>query len=262
MSNKKAKESKSNSPILVIVGVLVVAALGGWYYYSSQATSPASKSNTAANTAANKPRVSTIPAGAPPGAQPPNQAGSPAAAVTLEEFADFQCGSCAQVNPVFNEIKSAYGTKIHFVFRNFPLPAHPKAYDAAVAAEAAGMQNRFWDMQHQLLSNQQAWTSSPSHKEIWKAYAEKIGLDVAKWENDMLGIGAKGRVDADMIRARAIGVNSTPTLYINGALVPYTEINDAQKLRGIIDMELQKAAAAKTDTTSPAKQPAGANTNP
>ncbi|CAN5368483.1 hypothetical protein BH20ACI2_BH20ACI2_17560 [soil metagenome] len=261
MSNKKAKESKSNSPLLIIVGVLLVAALGGWYLYSSQANSPAAKSNPASNTAANKPKVSTIPAGAPPGAQPPNQAGSQAASVKIEEFADFQCSSCAQVNPIFNEIKSTYGAKIHFVFRHFPLPNHTKSYDAAVASEAAGMQNRFWDMQHQLLSNQQAWTNSPSHKEIWKAYAEKIGLDVAKWETDILGIGAKIRVDEDMKRARAIGVNSTPTLYINGTLVPYTEINDAQKLKGIIDAELARAAQQNTATGS-AQQPAAANTNP
>jgi protein-disulfide isomerase len=261
MSNKKAKESKSNSPLLIIVGVLVVAALGGWYYYTSKASSPASRSNTATNTAANKPKISTIPAGAPPGAQPPNQSGSQSASVRIEEFADFQCSSCAQVNPIFNEIKSTYGAKIHFVFRHFPLPNHAKSYDAAVASEAAGMQNRFWDMQHQLLSNQQAWTNSPSHKEIWKAYAEKIGLDVAKWETDMLGIGAKSRVDADLTRAKAIGVNSTPTLYINGALVPYTEINDAQKLKGIIDAELAKAAQQNTATGS-APPPSGSNSNP
>lgn len=245
--------------MLIIVGVLVVAVLGGWWFYSSSKPSPASRANTAANTAANKPRVSSIPSGAPPGAQPPNQAGSPAAVVRIEEFADYQCGSCAQVNPILNEIKSAYGSRIHFVFRNFPLPNHPKAYEAAVAAEAAGMQNRFWDMQAQLLSNQQSWTDSPGHKEIWKGYAQKIGLDVAKWENDMLGIAAKTRVDADISRAKAIGVNSTPSLYINDVMVPYTEINDAKKLKGIIDVELAKAQQ-KSPTAGSAPAPAGSNT--
>ncbi len=257
----KKKESKSNTPTLIIVGVLVLAVLGGWWFITSRPTTTTTRTNTATNSAASTPRVSTIPAGAPPGAQPPSQAGSPTAAVKIEEFADFQCGSCAQVNPVFNEIKAAYGTKIHFVFRHFPLPNHPKSYDAAVAAEAAGMQNRFWDMQHQLLSNQQAWTNSASHKDLWKGYAERIGIDVAKWETDMLGIAAKNRVDEDMKRAKAIGVNSTPTLYINGTMIPYTEINDPQKLKAIIDMEL--ARAAQQPTGDSAKPPAGAaNTNP
>ena len=245
--------------MLIIVGVLVIAVLGGWWFYSSSKPSPASRANTAANSAANKPRVSSIPSGAPPGAQPPNQAGSPAAEVRIEEFADYQCASCAQVNPVLNEIKSAYGSRIHFVFRNFPLPIHAKAYEAAVAAEAAGMQNRFWDMQAQLLSNQQTWSNSPSHKEIWKSYAQKIGLDVNKWENDMLGIAAKTRVDEDMKRAKAIGVNSTPSLYINDVMVPYTEINDSQKLKSIIDAELAKAQQ-KPASNGAAPPAAAANT--
>ncbi len=243
--------------MLIIVSVLVLAAFGGWWFYSSSKSSPASRANTAANSAANKPRTSSIPAGAPAGAQPPNQAGSTAATVTLEEFADYQCGSCAQVNPIFNEIKAKYGSKINFIFRNFPLPIHPKAYEAAVAAEAAGMQNRFWDMQNQLLANQQTWTNSPAHKEIWKSYAQKIGLDVEKWENDMLGIAAKNRVDEDMRRGKAVGVNSTPSLYINGTMIPYTELNDAQKLRNIIDAELAKSSqqpqqSGSTGSASPA----------
>ncbi len=245
----KKKESVSNTPVLIIVGVLVVAFLGGWWFYNSSKPTSTARSNTNANSAANKPRASTIAPGSPPGAQPPNQAGSPSAVVRIEEFADFQCASCADANPMFNEIKSIYGTKIHFVFRHFPLPNHPKAYDAAVAAEAAGMQNRFWDMQHQLLSNQKAWTNSASHKEMWKEYAQKIGLDVAKWETDMLGIAAKTRVDEDLKRARAIGVNSTPTVYINDTMLPYTEVN-TQNLKKIIDNELALAAQAKPAAVS------------
>jgi protein-disulfide isomerase len=255
----KKIESKSNTPMLIIVGDLVAALMGGWWFYSSSKTSPTSKANTAAN-AANKAKVTTMPTGAPPGAQPPNQAGSPSAVVRIEEFADFQCGSCAQVNPVMNEIKSTYGTKIHFIFRNFPLAMHAKGYEAAVAAEAAGLQNRFWDMQNQLFSNQQTWANSPQHKEIWKSYAEKIGLDVNKWENDMLGIAAKTRVDEDMKRGKGAGVNSTPTVYVNDTLVPYTELNDAQKLRAIIDAELAKASQQQSNPAGAAQPQAASNT--
>ncbi len=249
----KVKESKSNSPILIIVAVLVVAALGGWYYYSSQNPVTTANNNTAANTAT-QPKTTTIPPNAPPGAQPPNQAGSPSAAVRIEEFADYQCGSCASANPILNEIKSMYGSRIHFVFRNFPLniPAHTKAYDAAVAAEAAGMQGKFWDMQNLLFTNQRNWTAADTHKQMWKDYAQRIGLDVPKWETDMLGIAAKGRVDEDVKRGKAIGVNSTPSVFINGTLLPYTEMN-VQALKTIIDVELQKA------TQPAAQQPAPAN---
>jgi protein-disulfide isomerase len=186
-----------------------------------------------------------VPPNAPPGAQPPNQSGSQNAAVTLEEFADFQCGSCASANPAMNEIKSLYGSRIRFIFRNYPLqiPAHDKSYDAAVAAEAAGMQGKFWDMQNLLFTNQQAWTASPTYKQIWKEYAQRIGLNVPKWESDMLGMAAKGRVDEDLRRGKALNVNSTPTLYINNVPITFAEMK-VDSLKQLIDAELAKASAA------------------
>src|SRR5204863_2734626 len=104
--------------------------------------------------------------------------------VTLEEFADLQCGSCANAQPTMDDIRAIYGTKIHFIYRNYPLPMHDKGYEAAMAASAAGMQHKFWDMQSILFRNQKTWTADPGYNDIWKGYAQKIGLDVAKWETD------------------------------------------------------------------------------
>ncbi len=150
-----------------------------------------------------------------------------------------------------NEIKSMYGSRIHFIYRNFPLkiPAHDKAYEASLAASAAGMQNKFWDMQNMLFSNQKAWTNEPTYKQIWKGYAQKIGLDIAKWETDMAGMGAKNRVEADIARGTAIGISSTPTLFINGVAVPYSDMR-VEPIKALIDAELQKSAGQS--------QPAGA----
>ncbi len=243
----KAPQKKSNTPMLIIVAVLLGAVLGGLWYYNSQRNGTTTGNTNAANKANTAKTANTIPPNAPPGASPPNLAGSATAAVTIEEFADYQCAACASVNPVMNEIKSLYGSRIKFVFRNFPLsiPAHDKAYDAAVAAEAAGLQGKFWDMQAQLFQNQQAWTASPTYKQLWKGYAEKIGgLDVTKWEADMLGMAAKTRVDADLARGKGLGVGSTPTVYINGVGIPYTELS-VTKLKPIIDAEIQKATAPK-----------------
>ena len=236
---KNEPEKKSGTPLMIIGAVLVLAAFLGWWFYSSSKTT----SNTNVNKSPTPMRTPGIPANAPIGANPPNLSGSPTALVTLEEFADFQCGSCAAAHPTMNEIKALYGSRIRFIFRNFPLsiPAHDKAYDAAVAAEAAGMQGKFWDLQNMLFTNQQAWTANPNFRQIWKDYAQKIGLDVAKWENDIAGIAAKSRVDADMQRGKAIGVNSTPTLFINGNSVQFAEMN-VQALKPLIDAELQKAA--------------------
>jgi len=243
--------------MFIIGAVLLGAVIGGVWYYGQKKTSVTADAN-AANKAASTPaaKQNTIPPNAPAGAQPPNMAGSPTAQISLEEFADFQCGSCAAAHPIMNEIKSLYGSRIKFTFRNYPLsiPAHDKAYDAAVAAEAAGFQGKFWDMQNLLFTNQQVWTAAPSYKQIWNGYAEKLGLDVPKWESDMAGIAAKARVDADKARGTAAGVNSTPTLFINGVNVPFSEMT-VPKLKAIIDAELQKSV---TPNTAPA---ANANAN-
>lgn len=250
----KQNQKKSGMPIAIIGIVLLLVVGGGIYLVTTgkQGTPPKANTNTA-----NAAKTPGIPANAPLGAQPPNQAGSPTASVTVEEFADFQCGSCAAANPIMSEIKSTYGSRIRFIFRNYPLsiPAHDKAYDAAVTAEAAGMQGKFWEMQNQLFLNQQTWTSNPNYKQLWNEYAQKLGLDLAKLQSDIAGIAAKGRVDADLQRGRALNVNSTPTVYINGVSVPFTEMK-VESLKRIIDAELEKAAS-----TAPAAKPASENTN-
>ena len=233
------------APILIIGIVLVIAVIGGWLFYNSSKTPPPSNATNTANKPTPKPAM-TIPPDAPAGANPPEQMGSPNASVTLEEFADLQCPSCAAAHPAMNEIKSYYGPKIHFIFRNFPLqiPAHDKGYEAALAASAAGMQNKFWEMQNILFQNQKTWDKDPTYKQTWKGYAQKIGLDVPKWETDMSGMGAKNRVEADMARGKAIGISSTPTLFVNGVSVPFSDMK-VEPLKTLIDAELQKASGQK-----------------
>ena len=250
-------EPKKSSGIPVIIIILVFAGMifGGWWLYSS--SQPSGNTNTAGSPT---PRNSQIPTNAPIGANPPQMLGSPTASVTVEEFADFQCGSCAATHPVLKEVQSTYGSKIKFVFRHFPLQIHDKAYDAAVAAEAAGMQGKFWALQDQLFSNQQSWTGNPNFKQMWAEYASKVGLDVPRWENDMIGIAAKTRVDQDLARGRALGVGSTPTVYVNGQSVPYPEMN-AGGMRRIIDAELQKLSSSQAQPAAPANPAPASNAN-
>jgi len=227
-------------PLIIIVGVLIIAVIGAYYLYNRSA------GQKAANNAGAKPTPATAssnPINAPEGATPPNMLGSPTAAVTVEEFADFQCPSCGDKYPVLKQVQSLYGSRIKFIFRNFPLQMHDKAYDAAVAAEAAGIQGKFWDMQNQLYTNQRSWSVDPNYRQVWAGYAQKIGLDVDKFKNDMAGLQTKGRIDADMARGRALQVNSTPTVYINGKAVQFADIT-VDTMRQLIDAELQTAGTA------------------
>jgi protein-disulfide isomerase len=244
--------NNSKAP-LIIIGVVLIAVIAGVWWLMNRNTQGKPASNVNKPVSAKTPTVTNV-----LGAQPPNMLGSPNATVTVEEFADFQCPTCGVMHPKMKELISIYGSRIKFVFRNYPLaiPAHDKAYEAAVAAEAAGLQGRFWDMQNLLFTNQQAWSSNPDYRKVWEDYASRIGLDVERFKTDMAGLVAKERVNADMQRARALNINSTPSIFINGVAIPYEQMT-VETMRQVIDAELAKANNQQSPTTS-----GGAPTNP
>lgn len=246
------EKPKSNAPIIIIGVVLIAVVLIGWYLISG--SKPAAGTNNAKPNAANPTRSPVNAANAPLGATPTLYAsGNQNASVVVEEFADFQCAACAGANPVMNEIKSMYGSRIKFVFRNYPLaiPQHDKAYDAAVAVEAAGMQNKFWEFQSQLFNNQKEWSTNSNYKQMWSDYAKNLGMNVEKFTADMAGLATKGRVDADMARGRGLGVSSTPSVFINGVLVDFNNMT-VSGLKSAIDAELAKGNAAAPASAPPA----------
>jgi len=244
---------------IVIIALVLILTVGGiaWLYSTSKSPVAANNGNTN-RTTANAARTPGVPANAPAGAAPVYAKGQPTATVTIEEFADFQCPSCSVAHPTMKDIQAAYaGNKnVRFIFRHLPLSIHDKAYDAAAVVEAAGMQgaDKYWSMMDQLMSNQQTWATSANYRELWKGYAEKIGLDVPKWESDASGMGTRGRVDLDITRARAIGVSSTPTVYINNKPIPFADVN-VPTMRQLIEAELENttrtaAPAANASATS------------
>lgn len=261
MNNQPQPKPKSGAPLIIIGAAAVIIILVVFFYLQSSKTPVAG--NTNKTPAANTPKVSAIPTNAPVGAQPPNMKGSPNAIVTIEEFADFQCPLCASVYGVMNQVHAAYGSRIKFIYRNFPLTQiHKNSYDASVAAEAAYLQdqNKFWDMQNQLFTNQTAWANLPDPRPTFKGYAEKIGLDVAKWENDVAGLLAKNRVNADMDRGKALNIGGTPTIYINGQPLTNQQMN-FEVIKAIVDAELAKGPAQNTAPAPAQPKPADANSN-
>ena len=240
-------------PLLIIGLVFVAAIIGAIYLYNSGSGSSSSSTASGNPTAARPtPNMANAPAGAPIGV---NMLGSQTAAVTVEEFADYQCGGCAAVHPVMKELASAYAgnRNFRFIYRHYPLaiPAHDKSYEASVATEAAGLQGKFWQMQDQLFRNQAAWTANPNYRQIWSEYASNLGMDVQRFQADLAGIQTKNRVDADIQRGRALNVSSTPSVFVNGKLVPFSELNIAS-LRRIVDAEIASVASAQQTNAAPA----------
>ncbi|HEX8249152.1 MAG TPA: thioredoxin domain-containing protein [Pyrinomonadaceae bacterium] len=256
--------NKNRNFLFVLTGLFLLVAIigsgcgGGNNSSGGNSTRNGSNANRA-NNASTAPNYATAPAGA----SPAHFKGGQSAKVVIEEFADYQCPTCAQIHPTVQQIQAAYGDRVKIIFRNYPLTQiHPKAYDAATAAEAAGLQGKFWEMQNQLFTNQQFWsTTSADHRKMFEEYAQKIGLDIQKFNADMGGIEAKSRVDADLQRARGLSVGSTPTFYVNGRQLPY-EDTEFNRFRQAIDAELQRTQSTTQSApdTSNAATPAAANT--
>jgi protein-disulfide isomerase len=151
--------------------------------------------------------------------------GNPDAPVTLEEFADFQCPPCSQFAPFAEELLREYDSRLRVVFRNFPLPGHEHAREAALAAEAAGLQGKFWEMHDTLYREQEAWSKAPNARELFESYAGTLGLNVDQFKNDMDSEKARERVDSDRALADFLGVKVTPTLFINNRPVDQKDKN-------------------------------------
>jgi protein-disulfide isomerase len=135
------------------------------------------------------------------------------ASVTLVEYGVFQCPYCGRAYPIVKQVQARLGDRLRFVFRNFPITtSHPNAEHAAEAAEAAGAQDRFWEMHDHLFENQKRLRDEDLHR-----YAEELGLDVARFDREMADHVYADRVHEDFMGGVRSGVNGTPTFYINGA---------------------------------------------
>ena len=131
---------------------------------------------------------------------------------TLVEFGDYECPYCGQAYPIIKEIQKYLGNNLRFVFRNFPLTQiHPHAQHAAEAAEAAGAQNKFWEMHDYLYEHQQALDDKNLEK-----YAGILGLGMVKFKNDFYKHVYVSRVREDFLSGVRSGVNGTPSFFLNG----------------------------------------------
>lgn len=158
--------------------------------------------------------------------------------VTLIEYADFQCPGCAQYYPMVKKLLEDE-KDMHFSYRFFPLTnIHQNAQISAQAAFAANKQGKFWEMSDMLYSNQQSWAESANAKTIFASYAQDLKLDSAKFLTDMNSDEAKTYVDNSLKEAISLGLNSTPSFFINGVKIQSPPSYEAFKK--LIDDEFKK----------------------
>lgn len=165
-----------------------------------------------------------------------NQKGATSSAVVMVEYADFQCPACKAYQPILKQLEQLFEKKVKFVYRHFPLAGHKNASPAALAAQAAGEQGKFWGMHDLLFAGQTDWAESESPEKIYMAYAKELKLDVKKFQQDMQSDATKKRIETDMVTGNQYGVNATPTFYLNGKKLENPGSLD--EFKAIIEKEL------------------------
>ncbi|MBI4386281.1 MAG: thioredoxin domain-containing protein [Elusimicrobia bacterium] len=144
------------------------------------------------------------------------QKGDAEAKITLVEFSDFECPGCASATPLVKQLLATYHPNVRLVFKYFAWDFHKHAKSAAVAAECAGRQGKFWPMHDMLYLRQGSWSVAPDARIFFRAYAKEIGLNFLAFEACLNDAAALAAVDQDIQEARDHWLNSTPTFFING----------------------------------------------
>jgi protein-disulfide isomerase len=212
--------------IIGIISVLFLAGMGFLIWRTPTAVSPVGPVLTAEQSAM--------------AVRPDSRmTGTYGAKVTMVEFGDYQCPACGYDHPILKKVIDTYSSNpnFNFVFRHFPLPQHPNAPMASQAAEAAGAQGKYWEMHDQIYSHQSEWSESKDALPFFVSYATTIGIDVAKFTSEVSSGKYSSVVKASQDDANRIGVNSTPTIYINGTQVSRVTV---ENLNALVDEALAK----------------------
>jgi protein-disulfide isomerase len=194
------KKKQSYLAFTIIAAVLVAAVVAGVFLFQARKTKPGLQ----------------VASTSKPGAQPPHVRGDAGAPVTLEEFGDFECMPCFILWPALRNLEHDFGDRLAVIFRQNPMPQHSRALDGARAAEAAGLQGKFWEMHDLLYLQRGQWTRAADPRSEFSEFARRLQLDVERFNTDSGGDEVAKRVAADRERAAALGLDRTPVVFING----------------------------------------------
>ncbi|MCA9709043.1 MAG: thioredoxin domain-containing protein [Myxococcales bacterium] len=156
------------------------------------------------------------------------------ALVTIVMWTDYQCPYCSRVQATLAELEKEYGRSVRFVHKHNPLGFHARAMPAALAAEAAGRQGKFWEMHDRLFGHQKELTDQNFRK-----WAKKLGLKVGRFERDLDDPELRARIERDQAQGNTLGARGTPAFFINGRFLSGAQ--PLESFRALIDEELARA---------------------
>ena len=211
----KEQQMKGLKKLGIWIGALAIVAVSVWGLVAlvNAPTTPTSPTMTAP--ALNNTDITT---------------GSKNAKVLLTEYANFQCPACAAYHPLINQLMKDYDGKVLFVYRFFPLTTiHKNAMVSAEAGYAAQLQGKFWQMDDLLFNNQSTWAEMTDPTNVFVGYAKDLGMDTAKFTVDMQAQSTKDFINKEQDEGTAVGINSTPTFFINGKSIQNPQSYDAFK---------------------------------
>jgi protein-disulfide isomerase len=215
---------KRSAPFIIVIVVALLAIGGGAFFYRTK--SAANPTLKISKTETEKPGEIV------------HALGPADAAVTLEEFGDFQCPPCGKLSEPINQLQKKYNLRL--IFRQFPLPMHANAKEAAFASEAAARQGRFWQMHDLLYREQAVWSKTTDARALFNAYAGMLQLDLGRFRKDMDSAEVQRQVEIDQQRGAVIGVKTTPTIFLNNEVVPPKQINP-DELPAMVEAAMKKA---------------------
>lgn len=162
--------------------------------------------------------------------------------VVLIEYGDFQCPGCGSAYPTVKSVAEKYKGQVAYIFRNFPLTnLHPNAKAAAAAAEAAGLQGKYWEMHDKLYEGQSSWENlnASERGDFFVGYASSLGLNTATFKDDMANPKINQKINYDLALGKKVGVNATPSFYLNGKAINQDTWSEEAKFDQAIVTELK-----------------------
>jgi protein-disulfide isomerase len=223
---------QKNKTFLIIGLMTLVIFVGGIFLFSRGNTNVSTK---VVNSSLLIPQNAIVTSGFVNGNYLP---ASTSATATLVEFGDYECPACSVYSPFVKQLLTDFAGKINYVFRNFPLAQHKNAPVSSSAVEAAGLQGKFWQMHEKVYATQGDWSNLDDPTSVFVGYAKDLNMDLNKFSADMNSSVVKDKIQNDVNDGTTIGINETPTFYLNGQKI--TPAGSYDQLKSLVQSVLNK----------------------